>query len=61
MNSTTSLAVMTALVFTATVALLLYVMPGPHRSTDYLVIGAVATLVCLLLLFYILIRRAKRS
>jgi hypothetical protein len=36
-------------------------MPGPHKSTDYLVIGCVATLLCLLLLFVVLINTAKRD
>jgi hypothetical protein len=36
------------------------VMPGPHKSTDYLVIGCVATLLCLLLLFVVLINAPKR-
>jgi hypothetical protein len=36
-------------------------MPGTHKSTDYLVIGCVATLLCLLLLFVVLINTAKRS
>ena len=43
-----------------TVAVLLNVLPGPHKATDYLVIGAVATLLCLLLLFVILINTMKR-
>jgi len=48
-------------VFAATVAVLFNVMPGPHKATDYLVIGAVATLLCLLLLFFVLINTvAKR-
>ncbi len=31
-------------VFGVTVGILLQVLPGPHKPTDYLVIGAVATL-----------------
>ena len=42
------------MIFGITVAILLAVMPGPHKSTDYLVIGCVATLLCLLLLFVVL-------
>jgi hypothetical protein len=61
MNRSYWLTALTVLVFGATVTLLLYVMPGPRRSTDYLVIGAVATMVCLLVLFLILIRRANKS
>jgi Na+/melibiose symporter-like transporter len=61
MNRTTALAIGMALIFAVTVAVLLAVMPGPHKSTDYLVIGCVATLLCLLLLFVVLINTAKRS
>ena len=48
------------MIFAVTVAVLLTVMPGPHKSTDYLVIGCVATLLCLLLLFVVLINSPKR-
>ena len=48
-------------IFAVTVAALLRVMPGPHKPTDYLVIGCVATLLCLLLLFVVLINASKRS
>ncbi|HYL78849.1 MAG TPA: hypothetical protein VEU96_31960 [Bryobacteraceae bacterium] len=61
MNRTLSLAAITILVFGATVALLLYILPGPHAPTDYLVIGAVATLLCLLLLFVLLIKTKPKS
>jgi len=43
----------TVLMFVITVVILLQVLPGPHKSTDYLVIGTVATLVCLLIVFLI--------
>lgn len=43
-------------IFAVTVAVLLAVMPGPRKPTDYLVIGCVATLLCLLLLFVVLIK-----
>lgn len=48
------------LVFIATVSLLLHFIPGPHRSTDYLVIGAVATFVCLFLLWFVFARTPKK-
>jgi hypothetical protein len=41
-------------VFAAAVAILLRVMPGPHRQVDYLVIGAIATFAAMLVLFLIL-------
>ena len=61
MNRTVALAAGIVLLFVVTIAILLAVMPGPHKSTDYLVIGCVATLLCLLLLFVVLIGAAKRS
>ncbi len=61
MNRTVALAIGVLLLFGVTIAVLLAVMPGPHKSTDYLVIGCVATLLCLLLLFVVLIGTSKRS
>ncbi len=61
MNRTIALALGMVIIFAATVGVLLAVMPGPHKSTDYLVIGCVATLLCLLLLFVVLINSPKRS
>ena len=60
MNRTIALTLGMVTIFAATVAILLVVMPGPHKSTDYLVVGCVATLLCLLLLFVVLINTAKR-
>jgi Na+/melibiose symporter-like transporter len=61
MNRTLALCFGMVMIFAVTVAVLLAVMPGPHKSTDYLVIGCVATLLCLLLLFVVLINSPKRS
>jgi Na+/melibiose symporter-like transporter len=55
MSRTIALTLGMVMIFAVTVAVLLTVMPGPHKSTDYLVIGCVATLLCLLLLFVVLI------
>ena len=60
MNRTLVLAGLMVLLFGGTVAVLLNVMPGPHKPMDYLVIGAVATLLCLLLLFVVLIKLPQR-
>jgi Na+/melibiose symporter-like transporter len=60
MNRTFGLTLGMLMIFAVTVAILLAVMPGPHKSTDYLVIGCVATLLCLLLLFVVLINTPKR-
>ena len=60
MYRTTGLVLGMVMIFAVTVAILLAVMPGPHKPTDYLVIGCVATLLCLLLLFVVLINTPKR-
>ncbi len=60
MNRTLALTLGMVMIFGVTVAILLEVMPGPHKQTDYLVIGCVATLLCLLLLFVVLINTAKQ-
>jgi hypothetical protein len=59
MNRTLALTLGMVIIFAVTVAILLVVMPGPHKPTDYLVIGCVATLLCLLLLFVVLINAPK--
>ena len=59
MNRTTTLSALLLVVFVATVAILLQVLPSPHKSTDYLAVGAVATLLCILLLYFLLIKRNK--
>jgi Na+/melibiose symporter-like transporter len=61
MNRTLALTLGMLMIFAVTVTILLAVMPGPHKSTDYLVIGCVATLLCLLLLFVVVINSPKRS
>jgi len=60
MNRTLALTLGMVMIFGVTIAILLVVMPGPHKPTDYLVIGCVATLICLLLLFVVLINSPKR-
>jgi uncharacterized membrane protein YfcA len=60
MNRTIALTLGMIMIFGATVGVLLGVMPGPHKPTDYLVIGCVATLLCLLWLFIVLINTVKR-
>lgn len=55
------LALAVALVFAAVAGLMVRVMPAPRKDSDYLVIGSVATLVALLVLFVALISIAKSS
>ncbi len=46
-------------VFAVIVALMLRLLPGPHRPSDYMVIGTFATLACLALVFVLLLRSEK--
>ncbi len=61
MKRTISLAALLIFLFAGTVAVLMNVMPGPHQPMDYLVIGAVATLLCLVVLFVVLIKLPQRK
>ena len=49
-----ALALVMVLVFAITILILANILPGPHRSTDYLVMGGVATMLCLILAFVLL-------
>lgn len=50
------------MVFIVTVLILLRFMPGHHQPADYLVIGTLGTLVCILLGFVVFLSgSAKRS
>ena len=60
MNRTVKISLLLLAVFAVTVGILLQVLPGPHERTDYLVIGGVATLLCILLLYFLLIKRADK-
>ncbi len=51
MNRNVILALSMVLLFVATVVILGALMPGPHKPTDYLVIGGAATFLCLVVLF----------
>jgi hypothetical protein len=59
MNRALSLALGMLVIFAVSVGALLYVMPAPHKPTDYLVTGAIGTLLCLVVLFLILSKTAK--
>lgn len=48
-------------VFGVTVAIALRVVPGPHSETDYLVIGSVATLLSLVVVFVVLILTSTKA
>ena len=61
MSRPLALALGLAVVFAATALILSAILPGPHKPTDYLVMGGVATVVCLALLFFILIVAPGRA
>jgi hypothetical protein len=46
-------------VFTIVAFVMVNVMPAPSRDSDYLIIGSVATLVALLVLFLVMISTTK--
>ena len=48
-------------VFTVSAAVMVAIMPAPLRDSDYLVIGSVATLVSLLVMFVALIATRSRT
>ncbi|MBL0156014.1 MAG: hypothetical protein IPP47_02710 [Bryobacterales bacterium] len=50
-----------AIAFVVTVAVGLRLLPAPHTETDYLVVGSVATFLCLGVLFAVLITTWIRS
>jgi multisubunit Na+/H+ antiporter MnhG subunit len=60
MNRKLGLALGMLLIFAASVGVLVNIMPAPHKPTDFLVIGAVGTLLSLLLLFVVLIKSAEK-
>lgn len=61
MGRTLSLVLAMVLVFAAVAVIMLKVMPAPLKDADYLIIGSVATLVSLLILFMILVTTSGRA
>jgi len=61
MGRTILLALGVILAFAAVSMIMLKVMPAPLKDSDYLVIGSVATLVSLVLLFVVLIVRSGKA
>lgn len=48
-------------IFTVVAAIMIKVMPAPLKESDFMVIGSVATLVALLVLFLVLISTTMKS
>ena len=55
------LAGITLSLFLISVIVLLRVIPGPHTEGDYLIIGCLATLVSLLVLFLVVITTSGKT
>jgi hypothetical protein len=61
MNKNVALSLGVGFVFIALCAVLLAVLPGPLGPKDYLVAGAIATILCLLLLLFLFTRRPEKA
>jgi Na+/melibiose symporter-like transporter len=48
-------------VFVTVAMIMMKILPGPLKDSDYLVVGSVATLVSLLVLFLVLITTSMKS
>jgi hypothetical protein len=55
------LGVAGACVFAVTAAVMIKVMPGPLKDSDYLVIGSVATVLSLLVLFLVIVSTKMKT
>jgi hypothetical protein len=55
MARTLSLALALVFIFAAVAGIMLKVMPTPLKDSDYLIIGSVATMVSLLILFVLVV------
>jgi hypothetical protein len=61
MGRTLGLAGALVFIFAVVAGIMLKVMPGPLKDSDYLVIGTVATMVSLLALFLLLVTTGQMS
>jgi hypothetical protein len=61
MGRTISLALALVFVFAAVAGIMLKTMPAPLKDSDYLIIGSVATMVSLALLFVLLIATSGKA
>jgi hypothetical protein len=55
MGRTLSLALAVVFIFGAVAAVMLKVMPAPLKDSDYLIVGSVATMVSLVMLFLLVV------
>ncbi len=61
MGRTLGLALALTFIFAAVAGIMLKVMPAPLKDSDYLIIGSVATMVSLLMLFVLLIATSGKA
>ena len=61
MVRTLSLALALVIIFAAVAGIMLKVMPGPLKDSDYLIIGSMATMVSLLALFVLLVTTSGKA
>lgn len=61
MKNSLVLGAATLIVFAVSALLIIKVMPGPLKDSDYLVVGSVATLAALLVLFGVLISTSMKA
>jgi hypothetical protein len=61
MGRTLSLALAVVFIFGAVAAVMLKVMPAPLKDSDYLIVGSVATMVSLVMLFLLVVRTSGKA
>ena len=61
MKNSLVLGAATLIVFAVSALLIIKLMPGPLKDSDYLVVGSVATLAALLVLFGVLISTSMKA
>jgi hypothetical protein len=61
MGRTLSLALALVFIFAAVAGIMLKVMPAPLKDSDYLIIGSVATMASLLMLFVLVVATSGKA
>jgi hypothetical protein len=60
MSTRVALSAGIVVLFIAAVMILLHVFPGPRRPVDYLVVGTLATFVCILVVFIMVVTTSEK-